>query len=150
MKMVTLKESDQILLGEKLGKLLVGGEFIELIGDVGSGKTTFVKGLSKGMGIVDDIQSPSFTISRFYEGNKGVYLHHYDFYRLDDPGIMQADIMEASSEDDSVVAVEWAGAIEGVLPEKRLRIEIGHLENGREINILGLEYFSHIKKGLGI
>ena len=66
---------------------------IELVGDVGAGKTTFVRGLAKGLGIEDPITSPSFTISKSYAlpKNQG-YLIHYDFYRLPDPGIMLEDL----------------------------------------------------------
>ena len=148
MKMVSLSEKDQISLGEQIGALLKGGEFIELNGDIGSGKTTFVKGLAKGLEILDEVQSPSFTISRFYEGGRGIYLHHYDFYRLDDPGIMRNDLNEAASESDSVVAVEWSGVVEGFLPVKRIKIEIIHLEEGREIELSGLDDFPYIKEGL--
>ena len=74
---------DMISFGQELGNSLKGGEVIELIGDVGAGKTTFTKGLAKSLGITDEIQSPTFTISRVYEGTKN-NLVHYDFYRLND------------------------------------------------------------------
>ena len=74
---------DMISFGQELGNSLKGGEVIELIGDVGAGKTTFTKGLAKSLGITDEIQSPTFTISRVYEGTKN-NLVHYDFncYRM--------------------------------------------------------------------
>ena len=146
--MVSLSEKDQISLGEQIGALLKGGEFIELSGDIGSGKTTFVKGLARGLEISEDVQSPSFTISRFYEGGRGIYLHHYDFYRLEDPGLMKDDLAEASSEADSVVAVEWSNVVEGFMPSSRIKIEINHLKDGREIEINGLDDFPYIKEGL--
>ena len=150
MKMFILTETDQILFGEKIGKLLIGGEFLELSGDIGSGKTTFVKGLAKGLGVDEDIQSPSFTINRFYKGSRGIFLHHYDFYRLNDPGIMKADILGAAAETDSVVAVEWAETVGDVLPQRRIKIDIKHQENGREITLTGLDDFSYIKEGLTV
>ena len=70
-----------IKLGYEIGASLLGGEVLELVGDVGAGKTTFTKGLAKGIGVLETVQSPSFTISRVYEGEK-LQLKHYDFYRL--------------------------------------------------------------------
>ena len=65
---------------------------IELVGDVGAGKTTFVRGLAQGLGIKEPITSPSFTISKSYALKNGGFLVHYDFYRLQDPGLMSEDL----------------------------------------------------------
>ncbi len=81
-------------LATKIGASLAGGEVFELVGDVGAGKTTFVKGLAKGLTVEDDVQSPSFTISRVYDARDGIQLAHYDFYRLYDAGIMANEIAE--------------------------------------------------------
>jgi tRNA threonylcarbamoyladenosine biosynthesis protein TsaE len=81
-------------LGEEIGHSLKGGEVLELIGDVGAGKTTFTKGLAKGLGVAETVQSPSFTISRMYEAGD-LTLSHYDFYRLNDAGIMAMEIASA-------------------------------------------------------
>lgn len=109
--------------GEKLGRLLVGGEVLELSGDVGAGKTVLTKGLAEGMGVEETVQSPTFTISRVYSARDELELRHYDFYRLSDPGIMSDELAESASSDKTVVVVEWAGLVEGVLPEDRLKIE---------------------------
>jgi tRNA threonylcarbamoyladenosine biosynthesis protein TsaE len=109
-------------LGAKLGGLLRGGEVIELVGDVGAGKTTFVKGLARGLAIDEDIQSPSFTISRVYDARDGLQLAHYDFYRLGDAGIMAHELAETTNDPESITVVEWAGIVDGVMPVHRLRI----------------------------
>lgn len=109
-------------LAMKLSSLLKGGEVFELIGDVGAGKTTFVKGLAKGLNIEDDIQSPSFTISRLYNARDGLQLVHYDFYRLTDPGIMANEVAEMIHDTTTITVIEWADIVEGVLPENRLSI----------------------------
>ena len=109
---------------QNVGESLRGGEVFELIGDIGAGKTTFTKGLALGLGIDDDVQSPSFTISRVYDARDGLQLAHYDFYRLDDPGIMAAEVQEAAHDHTTVTVVEWADVIEGVLPENRIRVRI--------------------------
>lgn len=108
--------------GEQLGKLLHGGELIELAGDVGAGKTTLVKGLARGLAVDDTVQSPTFTISRVYEARDSLELAHYDFYRLGEPGIMAIEIEEAIRDPRSIVVIEWGGIVEGVLPEDRLAI----------------------------
>ena len=110
--------------GERLGRLLVGGETIELVGDVGAGKTTLVRGVALGMGVDETVQSPSFTISRVYEAPNNKRLAHYDFYRLADPGIMGGELAEAVSDRDTSVIIEWADTVEQTLPADRLTITI--------------------------
>lgn len=141
-------ESAQIQLGKKIGQLLKGGELIELKGDIGTGKTTLVKGFAQGLLINEDVQSPSFTISRFYKNNKGLNLFHYDFYRLNDAGIMKNEIAEVAIDGNNIVAIEWAGAVKDVLPEKRIIINIFHQENGRKIVIDAPDDFAYILEGL--
>ena len=69
-------------LGQKIGKTLVPPVVVELLGDVGVGKTTFTRGLAKGLGVKEPVTSPSFTISKTYALPEGKNLIHYDFYRL--------------------------------------------------------------------
>ena len=69
-------EAEMKAFGMNLGTLLRGGEVLELIGDVGAGKTTLAKGIAQGIGVTEDVQSPSFTISRVYETNHGLRLAH--------------------------------------------------------------------------
>lgn len=110
--------------GANVGALLKGGEVIELVGDVGAGKTTFTKGLAQGMNIDEDVQSPSFTISRVYGAPSGLTLAHYDFYRLNDAGIMANELHETVNDPKTVTIIEWAEIITGVLPADRLTITI--------------------------
>lgn len=115
-------EQETRRLAEKLGSFLKGGEVIELVGDVGAGKTTFVKGLARGLHIDEDVQSPSFTISRLYEARDDLRLAHYDFYRLADAGIMNDELAETIRDPRVVTVIEWADIVEGVLPKTRLTI----------------------------
>lgn len=119
-----MSENEMKAFGEAIGALLNGGEIIELIGDVGSGKTTLTKGLAVGLGINEYIQSPSFTINRVYSGRDDIVLAHYDFYRLNDAGIMANELREAVSDSHTVTVIEWAEVVKGVLPIDRLSIEI--------------------------
>ena len=110
-------------LGVAIGQSVSGGEVLELVGDIGAGKTTLTKGIAKALDINEPVQSPTFTISRVYDSPRGLRLAHYDFYRLGEAGIMGDEISEAV-DNDSVVVVEWAGAVDGDLPEDRLVVKI--------------------------
>lgn len=110
-------------LGVSLGQRLRGHEVIELTSDLGGGKTALVRGLARGMGSQDTVASPSFTISRQYQAGP-LTLYHFDFYRLNDPGIMANELAELLTDPQAVIAVEWGQLIEDVLPAKRLRINI--------------------------
>ena len=123
--MIHIDSSDAMQeFGAHVGALLKGGEVIELIGDVGAGKTTFVRGLARGMGVDEVVQSPSFTINRVYDAADGKRLIHYDFYRLEDAGIMNDELADALKDQRAVLVIEWAGAVEDVLPEDRLVLRI--------------------------
>ena len=66
-------------LGAAIGRAVSGGEVLELVGDIGAGKTTLTKGIARAMGIDEPVQSPTFTISRVYDSPRGLSLAHYDF-----------------------------------------------------------------------
>ena len=110
-------------LAEQIGARLRGGEVLELVSDLGGGKTTFVRGLAKGMGSNDPVRSPSFTLSNEYRSNE-LTLFHFDFYRLQEPGIMRDELAEALSDPKSIVAIEWGNVVNDVLPADRLTIDI--------------------------
>lgn len=110
--------------GVSIGRLLGGGEVIELVGDVGAGKTTLVRGIAEGLGIHETVQSPSFTISRLYDARNNIRLAHYDFYRIDTPGIMADELMESVGDDKTVSVIEWADTVQDILPKDRLTITI--------------------------
>lgn len=98
-----------------------GGEVIELVSDLGGGKTTFVRGLARGFGSKDKTASPSFTISKVYKAGKK-QLHHFDFYRLSEAGIAADELQELLDDPNVVVVIEWANIVRGVLPVKRLTV----------------------------
>jgi tRNA threonylcarbamoyladenosine biosynthesis protein TsaE len=123
-------------LGKKIAAVLKGGEVFELIGDVGAGKTTFVKGLAGGLGVDDDVQSPSYTISRVYEARDGLELAHYDFYRLSDPGIMANELQEVVADPRIITVIEWADIVEGVLPDGHFSLRFtSPTETSRRIEV---------------
>ena len=124
-----MKESDLRAWGERLGESVRGGECFELIGDVGAGKTTLTKGIALGMGVDEDVQSPTFTLSRIYETSR-LSLHHYDFYRLQEPGVMSYELAESLADPKAVTVVEWAETVEEVLPKDRIVITLKYTPDG--------------------
>jgi tRNA threonylcarbamoyladenosine biosynthesis protein TsaE len=135
-------------LGEQVGRRLRGGEVIELVSDLGGGKTQFVHGLAAGIGSRDAVQSPSFTISRVYRADHEPQrsdlpesrsragrsadqqasavreLWHFDFYRLTDPGLIRHELAEAIGAEGVAVAIEWAEPVADILPDDRLTVTI--------------------------
>lgn len=123
-------------LGRRIGRQLRGGEVLELVGDVGTGKTTFTRGLAMGLGVTDTIQSPSFTISCNYPARDGLVLNHYDFYRLNDLGIVTMELSESINDPSSITVIEWGDSIRDVLPDKHVVINFNYLPgSGRDVVI---------------
>ncbi|MBQ8985048.1 tRNA (adenosine(37)-N6)-threonylcarbamoyltransferase complex ATPase subunit type 1 TsaE [Candidatus Saccharibacteria bacterium] len=114
----------------KIGASFFDARIIELIGDVGVGKTTFVRGLGTKLGVKEPITSPSYTISKSYACDNGKTLVHYDFYRLKDPGLMMEDLRENLENPDNVVVVEWSDSVKNILPEERTIINIKYNDDG--------------------
>ncbi|MBO4855291.1 tRNA (adenosine(37)-N6)-threonylcarbamoyltransferase complex ATPase subunit type 1 TsaE [Candidatus Saccharibacteria bacterium] len=131
--MLIHSETEMLKYGKKLGESLKAPGVLELLGDVGTGKTTLVRGIAQGLGVKEDVTSPSFTISKEYQGQK-YRLVHYDFYRLGDPGIMSEDLAEAIADQNTITIIEWGNTVQNVLPKERKIIDIKYIdENTREL-----------------
>jgi tRNA threonylcarbamoyladenosine biosynthesis protein TsaE len=129
-------------IAEQLGAKLQGGEVIELVSDLGGGKTTFTRGLARGAGSTDRVGSPTFTISREYAGPKFT-IAHFDFYRLGEAGIVADELAEVIDNPNYVAVVEWGDIVHDVLPSKRLTI---HLTlTGESERQLSVTYPSELK-----
>ena len=111
------------LIGNKIGRHLKGGEVIDIKSDLGGGKTTLIRGLAKGAGSLDNVASPSFTIIRVYETKK-FKIYHFDFYRLNEPGLMKYEVADLVNDPKRVLVIEWSDIIKDTLPKDRLSIEI--------------------------
>jgi tRNA threonylcarbamoyladenosine biosynthesis protein TsaE len=109
-------------LAAALATLLAGGDVVVLTGDLGAGKTTFVQGAARALGVTDPVVSPTFTLVRRYRGSRPVY--HVDVYRLDRIQEVIDLGFEEMFEDDGVTFVEWGDVIEGLLPDAYLEIEL--------------------------
>lgn len=138
--------ADTERLGELLGSQLKGGDIIELRSDLGGGKTTFVRGLAKGAGSQDRVSSPTFTLSRVYK-TKDFEIYHFDFYRLDDPGILKDQLAEAVQA-KSVVVVEWAGIVKDVLPKERITIEFKPTANSPDEREVAFTYSANYRPAI--
>lgn len=125
---------ETISLAFELGAGAIPGTVFALIGDLGSGKTVFAKGIAKGMGITDEITSPTFTLMEIYEGPRPLF--HFDLYRISRTEEMDQLFFEEYWEDDGVSVIEWADRALDRLPESRITITIDYLnENCRSITI---------------
>lgn len=120
-----------------MAKRLKAGDVLCLYGDLGAGKTAFVQGLAKGLGIDEPITSPTFTIVNEYEGRLPLY--HFDVYRIADSGEMYEVGFDEYVYGEGVSVIEWPQLIADILPDKRYDIEIKKdLEKGenyREITV---------------
>ncbi|MDR0300084.1 MAG: tRNA (adenosine(37)-N6)-threonylcarbamoyltransferase complex ATPase subunit type 1 TsaE [Streptococcaceae bacterium] len=125
-------ESEMTTFAERLGRLLEAGDILILTGDLGAGKTTFTKGIAKGLGISQMVKSPTFTIVREYDGGR-LPLYHMDIYRIgDDPDSFD---MESYLEAGGVSIIEWGELLEEDLPQNYLQIKFSYTEdNVREVS----------------
>ena len=129
-------EQEMLTFGEQFASSIKLPTVIELLGDVGAGKTTFVRGLAKGLGVAEPVTSPSFTISKTYAFGKNNTLVHYDFYRLTDPGLMSEDLEESINNPNALTIVEWGTSVNDILPKDHTVITINYNDdNSREVNI---------------
>ena len=130
----TASESETAAVGQALAADLSAGAFVLLFGDLGAGKTAFVRGLAEGLGIKrDDVSSPTFTLVQEYRGGR-LPLVHVDLYRLDDPReINDLGLDELGAE--AIVAIEWAEKL-WVQPPDAVRVRLEHAgETERRIRI---------------
>ncbi|MEH7120114.1 tRNA (adenosine(37)-N6)-threonylcarbamoyltransferase complex ATPase subunit type 1 TsaE [Neobacillus vireti] len=128
----TKNDRETAQFAEKLAELLEPGDVIALEGDLGAGKTTFTKGLAKGLDVKKTVNSPTFTIIKEYKGRLPLY--HMDVYRVADS---YEDLgFDEYFEGDGVTVVEWAHLIEEQLPEELLTIYLYHKgEDQRKIAV---------------
>lgn len=132
---------ETIAFAEKIGSLLKSGDIIAYRGGLGAGKTTFTRGLALGMGLPDNVSSPTFALINEYRGRE-LSLFHFDMYRIMNEEALETTGFYDYMEEDGVIAVEWSENIEGLLPEKTIIIDIAVTgENERRITVTGDERF---------
>lgn len=122
-------------IGEALGAVLAAGDVIALTGELGAGKTCFVRGLARGLGVRDGVTSPTFILVREHRGDPG--LCHADAYRISSG----AELEDVGLEDilsHSVFAVEWAERVADALPSDRIEVHLEYAGDGRGITLTAL------------
>ncbi|MBG9587362.1 tRNA (adenosine(37)-N6)-threonylcarbamoyltransferase complex ATPase subunit type 1 TsaE [Cytobacillus firmus] len=119
---ISKKPEDTMGFSEKLGSLLQPGDVLALEGDLGAGKTTFTKGLAKGLNITRNVNSPTFTIIKEYHGRLPLY--HMDVYRVEDS--FEDLGFDEYFDGNGVTVVEWAHLVKEQLPEELLTIYLFH------------------------
>ncbi len=120
-------------LGERLGRSARPGDVFALWGELGVGKTVFVRGLARGMGVAGPVSSPTFVLVNEYDG--AVPLYHVDFFRLD-PSQLGNVGWEEYLDLGGVVAIEWPDRASAALPEHRLDVRLQHVaESKRAIRL---------------
>ena len=113
---------------ESLGKTFVGGEALLLEGEMGAGKTHFVKGLAKGLGIDEVVTSPTFALHNVYAGR--LTLNHFDFYRIDDSQeVVVLGLDEFFYDPNGVAAIEWSENVKDLLPKRCITVTIDKLDD---------------------
>ncbi len=108
--------------GYNLGKSLKSGDFVAFFGEMGTGKTTFIRGLAEGLGITDFVSSPTFSL--VHEHNGSIPLYHFDMYRVNTWEDLNSTAYFDYLDSKGVIAVEWSENIENALPPKYIRVEI--------------------------
>lgn len=139
----TSSAEETIAFAEKIGAMLKGGDIIAYKGGLGAGKTTFTRGLAIGMGLPDEVSSPTFALVNEYRG-KALTLYHFDMYRIMNEEALETTGFYDYLSDDCVIAVEWSENIADCLPKNIITVAIENIgEEERRIEVKGDERFDH-------
>ena len=129
---ITTTEAETIASGRELGRSLAPGTTVLLYGELGAGKTAFVRGLVEGLGLdPEQVSSPTFTIVQEYRGRE-ITLQHVDLYRLN-PVEVTDIALEDLAGDRTIVAIEWADRLPRPPGGLVVRVELAHVAEGRQI-----------------
>ena len=135
LSIVTRNEEETAALGKRLGLLLLPGDFIALMGELGSGKTRFVQGVATGLQVGRDLPVTSPTYSLLHIHNGRVPMYHFDLYRLRGGEDVEELGFAEYFYGEGVCLVEWADRLQGEMPAERLIITFSHLgEDERRID----------------
>lgn len=136
MEKITNSPSQTQQIASDFAKDLKTGDVIALHGELGAGKTVFVQGLAKGLGIANKITSPTFVFVKSYKAGK-IFLHHLDLYRGEKIKDFESLGLDEIFSPDSITIIEWAQRLKDRLPKKRWDIFIDHInENQRKIRFI--------------
>ena len=134
-KYTSRSENDTMELAENIESEKFSGMVICLDGELGSGKTVFVKGFAKSLGISENITSPTFNIVKEYE-NGEMKLNHMDVYRLEESDSASTIAFNDYFNSDSVTIIEWSEMIKDKLPDERLEIKFKVIDENTRVLVL--------------
>ncbi|MBA4311565.1 MAG: tRNA (adenosine(37)-N6)-threonylcarbamoyltransferase complex ATPase subunit type 1 TsaE [Chlorobiaceae bacterium] len=136
MKLITHSEMETISAGREFSLSIRCGTVVALSGDLGTGKTRFIKGICEGLGVAEHVASPTFTIVNEYQGSN-LKIFHFDFYRINSAAELREIGFEEYVEGGGVCLVEWADRVKEILPAQRfdMTFSLGKDENERIITI---------------
>lgn len=140
--MITKSQEETIEAGLRFAEKLKGGEILALTGELGSGKTTFIKGLAEGLQVNETITSPTFVLLKTYDARKidnsnehrieHLALVHVDAYRAESiEDIKSVGIEDYLNRRDVILAIEWAEKIRKILPKNIIQIKFKNLNNNK-------------------
>ena len=142
---VTHSAAETVELGKRIGQKLRGGDIVAFRGGLGAGKTTLTRGIALGMGLGDEVMSPTFALVNVYESGSKTSLCHFDMYRIGSEEELEAIGFYDYLEQGAVLAVEWSENIEGALPKNTVYITLTRLsDEERSITVNGDERFDSI------
>ncbi len=131
---VSKSAQETMKIGEEVAHILTKGDVVAFFGELGSGKTTMIKGICKGLGLLQVVKSPSFVFLRIYEN--GITVYHFDFYRMKKKEELVNVGYDEFFYNHGIGLLEWADRVQEFLPESRFEIVMKNLsENEREIQI---------------
>lgn len=158
MRFISKNEKETLSFAKKFAKKLKGGEIIGLTGDLGAGKTVFAKGLARGLGIKENIQSPTFLLMKVYDAKARKiaktqnvkFLAHADAYRLSSKkDLIDIGITDWLGRDDTVTVIEWIENVSEISDEGKIikiKIDFGKDDSLRVINIKNSQFVFDRKK----
>ena len=149
---INTTSSDQtVRAARELAKTLKPGQTVELVGDLGTGKTTIAKAVINALGFSGEVPSPTFTLSRSYRISDDLVVDHFDLYRLHGHDVVTDELSESMEDKQTITVVEWADHGSARLPKDRVRVELtyGSGEADRIITIAAdPAAISKLKQGL--
>lgn len=129
--MILRGEAQTAALGARLGRGLRAGDVVLLYGDLGAGKTTFVRGLARGAGYRGRVTSPTFALAHVYRARR-LNLHHLDLYRLKSGDASELGLDDLLGDPRGAVVVEWPQAVPR-WPGRRVEVRLSHAKSGRRV-----------------
>ena len=147
LKFLSKSPQETTHFGQKLAKQFKSGDIIALFGDLGSGKTTLVKGIAQGLNVKSSqVNSPTFVLMNLYEGKLPIY--HFDLYRLENTQDIDRLGCHEFFYDNGVAIIEWAERLKELLPQDYLAVHLNHItasERSLTLTAHGERYQSLLK-----